>query len=140
MAPAALGVRLHRRAIDRDLASGIASWRSPAHAVRVRQLTHPRHRHRVAAALDHLLWAAAAPRSQFAHGAIAPCRASIRATAGQIRELSSRLRSDEPVAAAGVARLEALLCDGGGPVYAQGRAPALASALDLAAQWLDAGE
>jgi hypothetical protein len=140
MAGVALGVRLHRRALDRDLASGIAGWRSPAHAARVRQLTHPKHRRRVAHALEHLLWAAATPRAQLARGAVAPCRVSVAATAGQIMSLAGRLRSDEPVAAAGVARLEALLTDGAGPVYADGRAEALAGALNLAAQWLDAGE
>ena len=140
MVAVVLGARLHRREIDRDLASGIAAWRSPAHAARVRQLTEPKHRRRVAAALDHLLWAATAPRAMLAHGAIAPCRGSVRATAGQIRTLAARLRSDEPVAAAGVARLEALLADGAGPVYADGRADALAGALTMAGRWLDVEE
>jgi hypothetical protein len=70
MAGVVLGVRLHRRALDRDLAAGIAGWRSPAHA----------------------------------------------------------------------ARLEALLTDGAGPLYRDGRAEALAGALTVAGQWLDAGE
>jgi hypothetical protein len=140
MAVIALDVRLHRRSLDRDLASGIAAWRSPAHAARVRQLTAPRHRRRLADSLDHVLWEAAAPRAQLAHAAITPCRASVEATAGQIRSLAGRLRSDEPIGAAGVARLEALLSDGAGPLYAAGRTEALAAALTLAAQWLDAGE
>ena len=32
MRTAALGARLHRRSLDRELACGIAAWRSPAHA------------------------------------------------------------------------------------------------------------
>jgi len=140
MQTAALGARLHRRSLDRDLACGIAAWRSPAHAARVAQLTNPRHRRRLAEALEHVLWAAAAPRSAQAHGAIPPCRASIEATADQLRGLAARLRSELPVAAAGIARLEALLSDGAGPVYAPGGAVALANALTMAARWLEAGE
>ena len=74
----ALGARLHRRSLDRDLASGIAAWRSPAHAARVAQLTSARHRRRLADALDHVIWAATAPATQLAVGAVVPCRASIR--------------------------------------------------------------
>ena len=47
MQAVALGARLHRRSLDRDLACGIAAWRSPAHAARVAQLTE---RHATAAA------------------------------------------------------------------------------------------
>ena len=137
MSAVALEARLHRREIDRDLGSGIAAWRSPAHTARVAQLTSARHRRRLAGALDHLLWAAAAPRHMQAPGAIVPCRASVRAAAGQIRWLASRLRSDAPVAAAGVVRLEALLSDGGGPVYAPGPTDALDSALAMARRWLE---
>jgi hypothetical protein len=140
MQAVALGARLHRREIDRDLASGIAAWRSPVHSARVAQLTSARHRRRLADALDHLLWAAAAPRYMQAPGAIVPCRASVAAAAGQIRWLANRLRSDAPVAAAGVVRLEALLCDGGGPVYAPGRADALDDAFTMAGRWLDPEE
>ena len=137
MSAVALEARLHRRELDRDLASGIAPWRSPAHAARVAQLTRPRHRRRLADALDHLLWAAAAPRYLLAPGAIVPCRASVRATAGQISWLAHRLRSDAPVAAAGIVRLEALLSDGAGPAYAPGYASALDSALATARAWLE---
>jgi len=136
----ALGARLHRRSLDRDLACGIAAWRSPAHAAREAQLTDRRHRRRLADALDRLLWAASAPPSMQAWGAIAPCRGSVRATAGQIRWLAARLRSDDPVAAAGVVRLEALLSDGVGPVYAPGQARELDNALTIAARWLDPEE
>jgi len=140
MAAAALSARLHRRALDRDLAAGIAPWRSPAHAARVTQLTNRRNRRRLAAALDNVLVVASLPSSQQAHGAVAPCRASVRAAADQIHELAGRLRSDEPVAAAGVVRVEALLCDGAGPIYMPGQADGLSRALSLAARWLDGEE
>jgi hypothetical protein len=132
-----LGARLHRRSLDRDLASGIAAWRSPAHAAREAQLTSAKHRRHLADALEHVVWAATAPRWQRTAGAVVPCRASIMATAAQIRWLAGRLRSDLPVAAAGVVRLEALLCDGAGPVYRPGQTDALDCALTMAARWLN---
>jgi hypothetical protein len=83
---------------------------------------------------------ASLPLSQQARAAVVPCRASVRASADQIHELAGRLRSDAPVAAAGVIRLHSLLCDGVGPVYAPGHADALAQALTAAARWLDVEE
>ena len=136
----ALDARLHRRALDRDLASGVAAWRSPAHAARVTQLTKRRNRRGLAAALDNVIVVASLPASQQTHAVVIPCRASVQAAADQIHELAERLRSDAPVAAAGIVRLDALLCDGVGPVYAPGRAGALAQALAAAARWLDVEE
>ena len=136
----ALGARLHRRALDRDLAAGIAAWRSPQHAARMSQLTSRRHRRSLAAALDNVVSAAALPASQQARAAVPPCRTSVAATRDQITSLAERLRSDAPVAPAGIARLEALLCDGAGPVYTPGHADVLAGALDMAARWLDVEE
>ena len=136
----ALGARLHHRTLDRDLAAGIAGWRSPQHTARMCQLTSLRHRRRLAAALDNIVSAAALPRSQQARGAVPPCRASVVATRDQITSLAERLRSDATVAAAGIVRLETLLCDGGGPVYTPGHADVLAGALDMAARWLDVEE
>jgi hypothetical protein len=137
---AALGARLHHRSLDRDLATGIAVWRSPEHAARASQLTSVRHRRRLAASLDNIVSAAALPPSQRARGAVPPCRASVAATRVQIRSLAERLRSDAPVGAAGLVRLEALLCDGAGPVYTRGHADVLAGALAMAARWLDVEE
>ncbi len=140
MQTVALGARLHRRSLDRDLACGIAPWRSPAHAARVAQLTSAKQRRRLADAIDYLLWAAMAPAAQRAAGSIPPCRASIEATATQFCGLAMRLRSDAPVAAAGVLRLQALLADGAGPIYAPGRLDALHGALAMAQRWLDVEE
>jgi hypothetical protein len=140
MPAVALDVKLHRRTLDRELACGVAARRSPAHAARAAQLTSPRYRRRLADALDHLVWAATATRSQRVWGAIAPSRRSIQATAGQIRRLADRLRSDVPVAAAGVIRLDALVCDGAGPLYRPGETEALDNALTMAARWLDVEE
>jgi hypothetical protein len=55
------------------------------------------------------------------------------------RRLAEWLRSDAPVAAAGVVRLDALLADGG-PVYSPGKTDALHHALITAARWLDLEE
>jgi hypothetical protein len=136
----ALSARLHHRSLDRDLAAGIAGWRSPAHAARATQLTRRRNRQRIAGSLDNVIAIATLPPSALARAAVIPCRASVTATADQIRELSDRLRSDSPVAPAGVIRLRELLCDGAGPVYTPGREEALSAALANAARWLDVGE
>ena len=134
---AALGARLRHRGLDRDLAAGIAGWRSPEHAARISQLTSVRHRRRLADALDNIVSAAPLPPWQPAQGAVPPCRASVAATRDQIRSLAERLRRDAPVAAAGIVRLDALLCDGAGPVYTPGHADVLAGALATATRWLD---
>jgi hypothetical protein len=140
MAVGALDVRLHRRALDRDLAAGIATWRSPAHAARASQLTSRRHRRRLADALDHVVGAAGLPPSQQSRAAIVPAASSVQPSVPTIRTLAARLRGDGPVAAAGVLRLETLLSDGAGPVYTPGHAEVLAGALAMAARWLDVEE
>jgi hypothetical protein len=139
MATLALDVRLHRRTLDRDLAVGIGTWRSPQHAARACQLTSRRHRRRLADALDHVIDVAVTP-SLHAYAAIPLCRSSVSAAAPQIARLTTRLRSDEPIAAAGVVRLEALLSDGAGPLYAPGPPADLIVALTRVNRWLDVGE
>ncbi|HYZ80981.1 MAG TPA: hypothetical protein VE571_06915 [Solirubrobacteraceae bacterium] len=137
---AGLRARLHRGALDRDLGAGIAVWRSPEHAARASQLTSRRHRRRLADALDHVVMAVNSPIAEQAPGAVPPARSSVRASASRITALAALLRSDAPVAAAGIVRLENLLRDGAGPVYAPGPPEDLATALSLAAQWLHVGE
>jgi hypothetical protein len=130
--------RLHSHSLDRDLAAGIAARRSPAHAERARQLTRPRTRRALAASLERLLAEVQLPLAQRRGAVIPPCRRSVLASAHQIHDLAARLRSDEPVSPAGVARLNALLRDGAGPVYVDGgRSRTLSAALTMAARWLD---
>jgi hypothetical protein len=136
---AGLSARLHSRSLDRDLGTGIAPWRSPAHAVRYRQLTSRRHRHDLAKSLQRLLADARRPISDYRlTAAIPPCRTSVLAAAPQIQALIIMLRADAPVRAEGIVRLRALLSDGAGPIYTQRRSEVLAGTLDRIADCLQA--
>ena len=125
----ALKARLHGRALDRELASGVTSWRSRRHANRSLQLTSRRRRDGLAATLQSTLSDAGSGRLALYTCVIAPCRPSVIGCAGQLSELAARLRDPEPVNAEGMARLELLLSDGIGPLYTPNRLGDLQRAL-----------
>ena len=136
---AVLGARLHRRAIDRDLASGVASWRSPAHAIRVRQLTHPRHRRRARRRARSPPVGGDAPRGRSWRTARSS-RAEPRFRPTRARSAGSprRLRSDAAGRRAPGSRGSRRSCPTApGRCYAEGRASALAGALATAGRWLE---
>jgi hypothetical protein len=136
-----LSARLHSRALDRDLGTGIAPWRSPAHAVRYRQLTSHRHRRDLAKSLQRVLVDARRPIADYRlTAAVPPCRTSVLAAAPQIQALIVMLRADAPVRAEGIVRLRALLSDGAGPIYTHRRSEVLAGTLDRTADRLAAEE
>jgi hypothetical protein len=125
--------------IDRELAQGVASWRSPAHAERALQLTTSRRRRTLAAGLERLVKHAQQPIGQFRHSAvIPPCREQVREALPLILAITSQLRDGAPVDARGVARLEAVITDGAGPCYTRIHRDALNDVLELVSQWLDA--
>jgi hypothetical protein len=110
--------------LDRDLAEATL-FRSPVtHAARAVQLTSSR-RPSLARSLDALVERAdqAAPSSMSA--ALRPCREQVRDALPEIKAISARLRTAEPVDARGVAILRAVLGDGGGPCYARSHPAAL---------------
>jgi hypothetical protein len=117
-----LQARVHGMSLDRELAAGVATWRSPCHAARAVQLTSPRYRASLADGLDRLLAEARRPaRYHRLSAAVPPCRASVLGCASQIADLATAMRSAGPVSAEAVAGLRVLLCDGAGPVYNAGR-------------------
>ena len=126
--------RLHRGALDRDLACGIAPWRSSAHAARALQLTGPRHRETCAEGLEQVLGDTERPRRMGSVVLADP--AAVLLCAPVIWEIVGTLRSPEPVSAEGMARLRMILCDGAGPLYAAGHADELRQALGHIARWL----
>jgi hypothetical protein len=128
--------RLRAPSVDRQFAGGIASWRSPVHAARALQLTSGRRRRNVARSLELLIEHAEQPRSLTA--AVSPCRAHVRDARPVLLRTAAQLRSNAPVDVRGVVRLRELLSDGGGPCYIWSHPQALTSALETAAQWLDA--
>ena len=117
--------RVFGLALDVELGAGVASWHTPLHAARALQLTEPRRRFRLAARLDRLVADAHRPpftgRRATGAVAVAPCRTSVLGCASQVADLAAILRDPAPVTAEGVARLQTLLCDGGGPLYTADR-------------------
>jgi hypothetical protein len=133
-----LRARLRHESLDRDLASGIAPWRSPAHAARALQLTTARRRETYAVGLERVLaeterTGGISPRFS---GVVMPDPAAVILCAPTIWEIVATLRARAPVSAEGMARLRAVLCDGAGPLYCAGNAEQLRQALEHIARWL----
>jgi hypothetical protein len=134
---AALRARLRSGALDRELASGIAPWRSPAHAARALQLTSSRRREAYAVGLERVLSETERPpRNTRLSGVVTPDATSVILCAPTIWEIVTTLRSPAPVSAEGMARLRALLCDGAGPLYCGGDPGQLRQVLEHISRWL----
>jgi hypothetical protein len=129
--------RVRAPSLDRALAAGVVSWRSPAHAARALQLTSDRMRRTLARSLERLIEDTEHPSPSWNNAVIAPCREQVRDALPLIRATILRLRSDTPVDAKGVARLKALLCDSAGPCYTSIDPHALTLALQTVSQSLD---
>ncbi len=137
----ALHARLRACAIDRELARGVPSWRSPVYAARSLQLTSERGRAALANSLESLVKRAGLPRSRlFGSAVIQPCSEQVWHALPQIRDLTARLRSSQPIASRGAADLLELLRDGTGPCYNCTHRGALSTVLDRVAAWLDTEE
>ena len=134
---ACLRARLNSRALDRDLASGIGPWRSPAHAARALQLTTARRRGAYAQGLERMLAdTERLRRSSRISAVVVPDPASVILASPVIWEIVAQLRGSGPVSAEGMARLRALLSDGAGPLYRMGQPDELRQALEHIARWL----
>jgi hypothetical protein len=128
--------RLHAPSLDRELASGIAPWRSPLHGARALALTSDRSRRGLARSLERLIEQAHEPRSRRLCAVIDPCREQVIEALPLLLVIAGRLRSADPIDARGIARLRNLLCDGNGPCYVKIRGNALTNALHEISQWL----
>jgi len=138
---ASITARLCGPHLDRELADGVATWRSTLHAARALQLTGRRERMRLARALAILVSNARIPHAHFFRsGVIEPCRVQVFEALPSIQALGGRLRGTEPLRARGVARLRILLSDGSGPCYRESEPGALRDALDVVHGWLDTEE
>jgi hypothetical protein len=121
-------VAVSRPQLDRALARGEDPVTRRALAVRAGQLVSTRGRERVVGALERAIAAARAPRAFTS--AVAPNPTAVLSNRSALLDLIDRLRSPEPVAAAGVARLLVLLRDGCSPLYTPARPDLLAHELD----------
>ena len=129
--------RLRAPWLDRQLASGIVTWRSPSHAARALQLTRDRKRRSLACSLERLVKDAEQRPTPCRGAAVLVCREQVREASPLILTICSQLRSSIPVDARGIAKLHDLLCDGCGPCYARIRPDALTVALQAVLQSLD---
>lgn len=127
----AFGVRVralvHRVELTRRLATGADPGASPELALRARAITSPREVHQCVNGLERVLREAAVPSRGLT--AEAPLqREAILAARPFLLSLLDALREIEHPRAAGVARVELLLTDGAGPIYAPSYPGTLASA------------
>ena len=112
-----LAARLRRARLDAALADGTSPLASAELALRAGQLTGTRHRRAVADWIERAT--AAGDGTQAYRGSAAPLsRGEVWDARPNLDELAERLRSDEPVLPAGVARAEQLVTDLGSPLYA----------------------
>ncbi len=127
--------------LDRQLARGVVTWHSPAHAARAVQVASDRRRRALARSLERLVEQSDRPqRRSMASAMIAPCRRQVRAALPDILDVSARLRSTGPVDPYGMLRLHDLLCDGGGPCYAWIHPDALTIELREVSTWLEVND
>jgi hypothetical protein len=133
---ARLKARLNAPSLDRELASGIAPWRSPLHAARALALTSDRNRRGLARSLERLVEHARRARRQSCNAVVSPCHEQVIDSMPVLLTIAGRLRCADPIDARGVARLTILLSDGSGPCYVRIRRNALTDALQEISQWL----
>ncbi|MGA2455707.1 MAG: hypothetical protein ABSG93_19565 [Solirubrobacteraceae bacterium] len=131
---AQLAAHLRARSLDQALIAGADPGGSASLTARAAQLTAWRTRVQIADGLERVVRAALEPpRRWSAVSAAGPALAN----AAELIELAALLRRDTPLYARGIAILNQLLADGGGPVY-RGAAESLACALrDARAAALD---
>jgi hypothetical protein len=130
--------RLRAPWLDRQLAAGTESWRSPVYAARARQLTDDRTRRTLARSLERLVEEAETRRPPFRTAVVQPCRPQVREARPLILTIAQRLRSNGPVGVCGIARLQALLSNGTGPCYTPSHPDALITELRAVADLLEA--
>lgn len=124
--------------LDGELARGLGTSLSEAHAARAEQLSTTRSRRALVVSLDRLVDRAENPRQGFFTGIIIqPCPEQVLEAILLIVSVRSRLRSTEPLNVAAVARLKKLLSDRTGPCYVRSEPDALTVALRDVSESLD---
>ncbi len=111
---ARLRARVRARSLDRALIAGADPSVSPQLAARAAQLTSRRMREQIADGLERMVAVTQGPPRRWS---AASTHGPALANVPRLRELSALLRQGTPVYAHGVAILNQLLSDGGGPAY-----------------------
>jgi len=107
--------------LDQELAHGMGTSLSEAHAARAEQLTSERSRCAVARMLDRLVDRAQKPRPASLTPLLPPSSEQVRDATPLIVSIRSRLLAGQPLAAHGIARLKTLLRDRSGACYTPSR-------------------
>lgn len=131
-------VRWRAASLDRDLAKGVSSRCSDAHARRAARITRRRRRASLAGGLASVLRSAGDSRPAFT-AAVPLNRGAVMAARPMIEALERRLRGPEPVAARGVAMLGELLTEPSSPLYRSNDPGSLGGRLRAAAAALEPG-
>jgi hypothetical protein len=121
--------------LDQALAAGVDPAGSPALAARAASLRSRRRRRMLAAGLEHAIGAATASRGPSPQIPVA--RREVIDCAPVMLGLADRLRGDEALAVAGIARVMLLLTDAVSPLYLPATPWALRDALDAADAAMD---
>jgi hypothetical protein len=125
-----------RVALDEQLAAGVSPARTPALALRARQLVSSGRRQTLATCVEGLV-DAAREGSRPGAGALPLARREILERQATLFDLAARLRADRPVYARGVALISLLLANCCSPVYRPHAGPALDHAIRAVAAALD---
>jgi hypothetical protein len=129
--------RLRHRSLDRELGQGASPDDSPALALRAQRLEQRTFRARLATALEDAVRAAERPPVLSARAPVN--RTAVRSLAMEIELLAGALRADgcDP---RGIALVNLLIIDGGGPLYGNSSDEALRAAVNEARQGLAGGD
>jgi hypothetical protein len=122
---ARLAARVRARRLDAALIAGADPADAAALAARASQLTSSAARAAIADALER--WVEGSDRRR--RWAVIPNGRAIEANRAELWDLVAALRAPRPVYARGVAMLQLLLSDGGGPAYADDDGFSLRTAL-----------
>ena len=111
--------RLHAARLDREMAAGASPEATAELALRAQALVGMSVRHDLARSVQRIVDATTRPTIT-GRPRIPLCRERVADARGDLETLIEQLRTPGPVAAQGVARVSALLSDGGGPLYHRG--------------------
>jgi hypothetical protein len=129
-------VVVSRRSVDKELADGGDPVRSPALALRARQLVSEGSRRQLATGLERLVEDAKRVAPARAIAVPVP-RHEIVGAQTCLLSIAASLRDDRPVYARGMALLSRRLSDGSGPAYNPHAGDSLREAVAVAAGALD---
>jgi hypothetical protein len=122
--------------LDGDLARGASPDGTVRLALRAQRLTGMRERRALARSIRHFVEQAGHPADR-RWPPVPVCWEQVRATATDFEVLASRLASQAPVSAGGVAQVSKLLRDGSSPLYWSASSDSLAARVRRAAATLN---